>query len=165
MILIFLVHPLHSSSSVQRSFFSVGEGLATLAEELEYKIGFAKLLGTVVVDLISVGINPPDSVILLLLLLLLPINDKLRNVGFVVAEVAVAVFWLQLLERDFLLPRNWYWCCQIYSYELYKDSHLPPYYYYPSLSFPRKKYLPNSTKIIQNILLKTLKTNPKIEGV
>jgi hypothetical protein len=87
---------------VHLSFFSVGEGLATLAEELEYKIGFAKLLGTVVVDLISVGINPPDSVILLLLLLLLPINDKLRNVGFV--EVAVAVFWLQLLERDFLLP-------------------------------------------------------------
>lgn len=90
---------------MQLSFFSVGEGLATLAEELEYKIGFAKLLGPVVVDLISVGINP-ESVILLLLLLLLPTKDKLRNVGLVAVAVAVAVLWLQLLEKDngFLLP-------------------------------------------------------------
>lgn len=55
-----------------------------------------------VVDLISVGINPFESV-LLLLLLLLPKKDKLRIVRF---GFVVAVFWLQLLERDdgFLLP-------------------------------------------------------------
>lgn len=61
-----------------------------MADELEYKIGFAKLLGTVVVDLISVGTNPFESV------LFLPIKDKLRIVRF---GFVVAVFWLQLLEK------------------------------------------------------------------